>query len=140
MENYFGSRFLAMMSSPVLAKGNQENASQYLPQVLHQGGITYTSGGYGLDERSALVSTKRDYNLIVSNAVKGGEFTDGETIAILNKNKQEVLTVKDVGPLFYAKLPAGSYVVAETNGNVKEERTVFIAEKKQVGVHFIWLN
>ena len=128
------------MISPVLAQENPEGWSQDLPQVFQQGDITYTSGGFGLEERDALRDTARNYNLIVSNAVKGGNFTEGETIVITNKGNQKTLTINNAGPLFYAKLPLGTYIVKAVNGNEKAERTVSITGQKQERIHFIWSN
>lgn len=129
---------LAMMISPVLAQENLESWSQDLPQVLQQGAITYTSGGFGLEERDALKATVKDYNLIVSNAEKGGEFTAETTIVISNKVTRETLTVSNAGPLFYAKLPVGVYVITAANGDEKAVRTVSITRQMQARIHFIW--
>ena len=129
---------LVMMASPVLARENRDNSSQFLPKVIQQDGITYTTGGYGLDERSALESTVKKYDLIVSNADKKGEFTADTEFVITNKGKHETLTVKDAGPLFYAKLPAGTYAIKAVNGDKKVERTISITGKKQDRMHLIW--
>ena len=130
--------FLAMMISPVMAQENEESLEQYLPQVSQQGQITYTSGGIGLEERGALEATAKKYNLIISNADRKGEFTAETTIVVTKKGNQEMLIVNDVGPLLYAKLPAGAYVVKATNGDKKAERTVSITGQKQARIHFIW--
>ena len=129
---------LAMMASPVLARENQESSPQLLPQVMHQDGIVYTSGGYGLDERSALEATAKRYDLIISNADKKGEFTADTKIVITNKGNHQMLTVKDTGPLFYANLPTGTYVIKATNGDKKVERTISVMSKKQDRIHLIW--
>ena len=129
---------LAMMISPVLAQENEESLEQYLPEVLQQGQTTYTTGGIGLDERWALEATAKKYNLIISNADRKGEFTAETTIVISRKGNQEMLTVNDAGPLLYARLPAGAYVVRATNGDRKAERTVSITGIKQARIYFTW--
>ena len=93
-----------------------------------------------MEERDALKATVRNYNLVVSNAVRGGNFTEGETIVITNKGNQKTLTINNAGPLFYAKLPLGTYIVKAVNGNEKAERTVSITGQKQERIHFIWSN
>jgi hypothetical protein len=129
---------LAMMVSPVLARENRDSTPQFLPQVMHQEGISYTSGGYGLNERGALEATAKKYDLIISNADKKGEFTAGTKFVITNKGNHKTLTVKDTGPLFYAKLPAGTYVIKAVNDDRKVERTISIMSKKQDKIHLIW--
>lgn len=129
---------LAMMITPVLAQENQETWSQDRPEVMHQGAITYTSGGFGLEERDALKATAKDYNLLISNADREGQFSAGTTLVITNKGNREVLTVTDAGPLFYARVPAGTYVVKAANGSQKAERTVSVTGPKQARIYFIW--
>jgi hypothetical protein len=130
--------FLALMISPVMAQENQESFSQDLPQVLQQGEITYTTGGFGLEERDALKATVKNYNLIISNANKQSQYTAETTIVITGKGNQMALTVDDAGPLLYARLPAGTYVVKATNGDEKSVRTLSITGQKQARIHFIW--
>ena len=129
---------LAMIVSPVLARENSNNSSQFLPQVMEQGKITYTTGGYGLNERLALEATAKKYDLIISNADKKGEFTANTKIVITDKNNHQMLTVNDAGPLFYAKLPAGNYTIKAANSNEKVERKIAIVGKKQDRIHLIW--
>jgi hypothetical protein len=50
------------------------------------------------------------------------------------------LTINDAGPLFYAKLPAGTYTVRAINGNEMAERSVSITGQEQERIHFIWSN
>jgi hypothetical protein len=129
---------LAMMISPVLAQENQESWSEDLPQVMQQGGIAYTSGGISLEERDALKATAKNYNLIISNADRAGKLTADTTIVITGKGNQKTLTVDDAGPLMYAKLPPGTYVVKAANGDQKAVRTVSITGQKQARIYFIW--
>ena len=130
--------FLAMMISPALAQEYQESWSQDLPQVMQEGKITYTSGGFGLEERDALKATVKNYNLIMSNADKVGKLTAGTTIVITNKHNQETLRVDDAGPLFYAELPAGAYVIKAANGDQKAQRNISITGQKQARINLIW--
>ncbi len=104
---------------------------------MHQGAITYTSGGFGLEERDALKATAKNYNLIISNADRQGNFSADTTLVITNKGNRETLTVNDTGPLFYARVPAGTYVIKAANGGQKAERTVSVTGQKQERVHFI---
>ena len=129
---------LMMTMSPVLAQNNNDNPSQALQQILLQEDITYTTGGIGADETEALKATAKNYNLIIWNADKHREFTDNTTIIITNKATHKSLTVNNAGPLFYAKLLLGTYVIKATNGNEKTERIVSITGKKQVNVYFTW--
>jgi hypothetical protein len=137
-QGVLAAAFLALMISPVLAQENQESWSPDPPPILQQGAITYTTGGISLEERDAFKATANKYNLLISNADKVGKLTAETTIVITGKGNQEMLTVNDAGPLFYAKLPAGTYVVKAVNGDQKAVRTVSITGKKQARMYFIW--
>jgi hypothetical protein len=130
---------LAMLISPVFAQ-EQNISSQDLPDIIHQGTVAYTTGGFGLEDRDTMKAAAKNYNLILSNATRSGGFTTGGTIVILNKGSRETVTVNNVGPLFYAKLPAGIYVISAVSGNEKMERTVTISGNKQERVNLIWSN
>ena len=127
---------LSMMISPALAQENGETWSDALPEVMQQNGMTYTTGGFGLEERDALKASAKDYNLIISNAIQGGNFTEGETIIISGNNK--TLTINDAGPLVYARLPSGTYLIKGINGKETTERTLAITDHEQARIHFIW--
>ena len=90
----------------------------------------------GLEERDALKASAKDYNLIISNAIQGGNFTEGETIIISGNNK--TLTINDAGPLVYARLPSGTYLIKGINGKETTERTLAITDHEQARIHFIW--
>ena len=100
--------------------------------------VTRPAAGFGLEERDALKATAKNYNLIMSNADKVGKLTAGTTIVITNKYNQETLRVNDAGPLFYAELPAGAYVIKAANGDQKAERNVSITGQKQARIYLIW--
>ena len=127
---------LATMALPALAQEQADHLSQALPEVNHQDGIAYTTGGIGADETNALKATAQNYNLFISNSEKNGSFTDNTSITITGR--QATLTVNDAGPLFYAKLPPGEYVIKATNGDQNLQRNVTITGNKQAQIHLIW--
>ena len=81
------------------------------PMPVHRGQISYITGGIGEDEEDAMKAAAGDYNLLISNAEKDGEFTAGTNLVIRDAKGNEVLRARNTGPLFYAQLPPGRYVV-----------------------------
>lgn len=78
-------------------------------------GISYVTGGIGLDEREALLQARPDYNLRLSFAQKqSGEFVADVTVTILDSKGNSVFTASGTGPLFYANLAPGRYQVQVT--------------------------
>jgi len=107
-------------------------------QPMQEGNVTYISGGIGLDERKALLSSAKNYNLEITNANKAGQFAADTNLVITSKNGREMINIVGVGPLFYASLPIGEYIIQETNGDQHEVRNVKISARKPTDIHMIW--
>lgn len=113
-------------------------AQTTLPQPVHRGDLTYVTGGVGLTEQHVLEANAKDYNLAITNSNKAGDFTVGTDLIIKNTQGHEVLRVADSGPLFYAKLPPGDYMIQATNEGQHRARDVKIGAKRTTDVHLIW--
>lgn len=101
------------------------------------GDIQYITGGIGDEERTSIEAVKKDYNLHVTSAATSGAFVGNTQISILDSNNQPLLT-SETGPLFYAKLPDGTYTVEAThNQQTKSEKIKAIANKP-ISVVFSW--
>jgi hypothetical protein len=108
-------------------------------QPRTEGGITYISGGIGMDERDALKKVEGDYNLRLLFAAQGsGEFVADVKVTILDAQGKSILEAVSAGPRFFAKLAPGSYrIIAENNGT-PIRRTVRISPKRPVSQAFYW--
>ena len=91
-------------------------------QPQQQNGITYLSGGIGLDESKSIQQTQ-GYNLHMTFAVGAqNEYTADVDVLIQKAPGQTVLTLSEAGPLVYVKLPAGKYsVIASRNGQERRD-------------------
>jgi len=108
------------------------------PMPIHRGQITYITGGIGEDEEDAMKATAGEYNLLISNAERNGEFTAGTNLVIRNGKGFEVLRAQNTGPLFYAQLPPGRYVVDAHYNGFESVRNVTIGERNPADIHLIW--
>jgi len=106
-------------------------------QPVQSGSVTYVSGGVGSDERAALQAAKQDYNLHVMNSAANGELTTDDTLSI-SGNGQTLVNASNVGPLFYAKLPPGTYTVTATIADRQKQQKITIGGGKPANVHFTW--
>jgi hypothetical protein len=113
-------------------------ADEALPPVQQQGTISYVSGGIGQDESAALEAVQHNYNLRITSADKTGHFF-GDTHVVVSDMHQHALLDTTGGPLFYATMPNGRYVVEgfSDNGQISKQ-TVTIANGKPARVHFSW--
>jgi hypothetical protein len=123
--------FLSVLSLPAFA-------DPALPQPVHQGNVTYISGGVGAGEQHALEADAHNYDLAITNANKTGDFTLNTALDIRAKNGRDILQAADTGPLFYAKLPPGNYVIHATNEGQQRTREVKIAPNHTTDVHLVW--
>lgn len=101
------------------------------------GNIEFITGGIGDEERTSMEAVKNDYNLHVMSAGRDGAFTGSMTLTILDKENQQILQT-DIGPLFYAKLPDGTYTVEGTHNNQTKSEKISLAKGKPAHIHFGW--
>ncbi|MDE1902206.1 MAG: hypothetical protein KGI37_11315 [Alphaproteobacteria bacterium] len=113
-------------------------ADGWMPQPYHTNGITYISGGIGIDEENAIKAQAGNYNLKITDADKQGQFTGGTNLVIRSNGGQDVIKVDNAGPMFDAQLPPGRYTVKASNGAQQEIRHIKISEDKPVDMHLIW--
>lgn len=151
-----GSLASVFIASPALAEGNDTSMRTNTRQMGAQaetanigpngtvritpkkmGEVEFITGGIGDEERNAIEAVKNNYNLHVMSAGQDGAFTGTTRVTILNQNNKKVLET-DMGPLFYAQLPPGTYTVEGTYNNKTRSQKVDIARGADQPVHFSW--
>ncbi len=103
-----------------------------------QNGITYLSGGIGLDESRAIQQAK-GYNLHMTfSAGPANEYTPDVSLAIQNMQGQSVLALSDIGPIVYVQLPPGKYVVAATRAGQEKRNDIELKDGAVRDLVFHW--
>lgn len=94
-------------------------------QPKEQNGISYLEGGIGIDESRVLQQT-RGYNLqITLSSGPDNKYQSGAELRIESTNGQPVLTLQNIGPMLWAKVPAGHYqVIASLDGQQLRQQVV----------------
>jgi hypothetical protein len=133
---------IGIIGSCLLAAGTasaawMESSNDYL-HVQRFENISYVSGGVGLEERGRLKSTAADDNLALSFALKDGHYLGGAEVSIKDNKGNEVLEAASEGPLFFAKLPTGHYVVEATAMGKTITRAVNVSANGQRHIFFAW--
>ena len=120
-----------------LAVGAEESFAAF--EVQEQNGVSYISGGIGLDEREAMNAMANEYNLRISVATKGeGKYLSDAKVTVQDKQGNVVLEDMANGPWFWAKLPSGTYkVTAEIDGKA-QTRTVTIGNSGAARLDLYW--
>jgi len=113
-------------------------ASAVALQVQTKNGVSYVTGGVSDDERAALNNMARDFNLKVTLTIKTGEFLGDAAVHIRDTQGQAVLDVTTDGPLFYAKLPPGTYTVTIDRQGKELQKTAQVTSGRQTDLMFSW--
>jgi hypothetical protein len=110
-----------------------------LPEPKSVNGISYVSGGIGLDESTAMKAQATNYPLsMVFSAGKDNEYVADVKVVIKDKAGNDVLNVVSPGPIMLVEMPAGRYVIAaEIHGDTLE-RAVEVRVQGAKRVYFHW--
>jgi hypothetical protein len=109
-----------------------------MPQ--QQNGITYINGGVGEEEQGAMKAQRADYNLLLTFATQqSGAYRSGVQLDIMDAKGTNLLSVPNTGPMFFAKLPPGTYRISAAADGKTFKRTVKVGSApKELVLH--WEN
>lgn len=97
----------------------------------------HASGGIGDDDPLALIAG--DYNLQLVFAARGsGEYLADVEVLIADASGRTQLETLSPGPLFYVRLPPGSYRITVSYGGQRLHRQVGIGDHRRQSLHFYW--
>lgn len=110
-----------------------------LPEAQTQNGITYLSGGIGLDESEAMKAAARDYTLMITCSVQPtGKYLADVKVNITDKSGSLVLETVIDGPMLLVQLAPGQYRISAKNDGVTMNRTVNIGSEHPTRVNLSW--
>jgi len=129
-----------MRAALVLAACLGTQAALAAPTPQQQNGIGYVNGGVGQEEQSAMRAQRADYNLLLTFATRqSGAYRSDVQLDITDAKGTSLLSVANAGPMFYAKLPAGTYRISAAAEGKTFKRSVKIgAAPKEMTLH--WEN
>ncbi|KLU35314.1 hypothetical protein AB595_18955 [Massilia sp. WF1] len=109
-------------------------------QPKEQNGIAYINGGVGQDEQNAMRALRADYNLQLTFATRQtGAYRSDVQLDIADAKGNNVLSVPDTGPMFFAKLPPGTYrISAAAEGKTFKRSVKLGTAPKELILH--WEN
>ena len=110
------------------------------PTPKQQNGITYINGGVGQEEQTAMQALRADYNLQLTFATKqSGAYRSDVQLDIMDTKGNTLVSAANTGPMFFARLPAGTYRVSAAAEGKTFKRTVKIGNApKEMVLH--WEN
>lgn len=95
--------------------------------VITRNGVSFTSGGVGVDSQERLSARQKEFNLkLVFTLVEGNYVAD---VNVVVKNAAGKTLVEHVaeGPIFIARLPAGTYTLGLAYDGQQQARKVKVA-------------
>jgi hypothetical protein len=106
--------------------------------VKRANGVEYMSGGVGDESQDALTAVDDRFNLQIEMATLGGKYLGGGSVHIEDTEGRTVLDAVSDGPIFYAKLPAGTYRIRVTADGKPLNETVTVAENGRQQLTLTW--
>jgi hypothetical protein len=109
-------------------------------QPTEQNGVSYINGGVGHDEQEAMRALRADYNLQLTFATKQtGAYRSDVQLDIADTKGTSLLSVPNTGPMFFAKLPPGTYRISASAEGKTFKRSVRLGNgAKEMVLH--WEN
>lgn len=132
---------LLLLSSILLSPGigfSDDAVTEITPMT--EGNISYVGGGIGAGQAQAMKNLRKDYNLLLTFALKGsGEYLADVNVNIQDAMGKKILETVSPGPLFYAKLPQGKYkITAEYRGKSLTRSTDIKKNSLARDLYFYW--
>ena len=99
--------------------------------------IAYESSGIGDDDPLAAIAG--DYNLQLVFATQGsGEYLADVKVLIADGKGNTLLDAESPGPMFFVRLPAGSYRISADFHGVPLRKSVTISDRRRQNLYFHW--
>jgi len=105
---------------------------------ITRGGITYVSGGVGVDAEEQLLARQKNFNLKLLFTLVEGNYLADVNVALADAKGNKLLEHLADGPFFMAKLPEGQYTVSATYEGKTQTRRVNVGAGGLHTVHLRW--
>jgi hypothetical protein len=109
------------------------------PAIEQRNGVRFLSGGVSLEERDQMRSTASGFDLrLMFSGARSGELIAGVDTTIHDSRGREVLRLPAAGPIVYAELPSGTYIVIANHRGQIQRRTITVHEGRAADAHLTW--
>ncbi|WP_041656190.1 carboxypeptidase-like regulatory domain-containing protein [Azoarcus sp. KH32C] len=108
-----------------------------LPTQTYEG-ISFVTGGVGLEERDQINRIGRDYNLKLLFAERSGDYLGNVKVVVAKPAGKTVLEATADGPVLLARLPQGNYRVTVSADGKEQVRTAQVPAHGQASMIFRW--
>lgn len=116
----------------------QDDDGGGLPQELHQGEVTFVTGGVGLDESQALRQAGPHWPLSMRFTGSGSDYLADVHVHVTDAAGNAVLQADSRGPYMLVKLHPGRYTVKATYEGHDQTRSVTLKRGGHEKLDFSW--
>lgn len=109
-----------------------------MPQIQHQGNVSFVSGGVGLDESTALRQAESQWPLSLRFTGPGSDFLADVRVRVVDAHDSDVLSATSRGPYMLVKLRPGRYTVHAQYKDSEQSRSVTVPAKGSAKAAFYW--
>lgn len=102
------------------------------------GGVSFVTGGIGVEAQERLNSRADDFNLKLVFTLEEGNYIADVDVAVRDSSGRTVIEETADGPLFLAKLPAGQYKISATYDGKTRTRGVRVGEQGLRTAYLRW--
>ncbi len=103
-------------------------------------GVTYVSGGIGLESIDQLTAISKEFNLKLVFALNSGEYVSNVKVVIADAAGKPLLDTTTDGPWLLTKLPAGNYQIAATFAGTTLKRRATVGAARLGTVDMRWAS
>jgi hypothetical protein len=107
-------------------------------KVITQNGVSFVSGGIGVDSQERLNLREKDFNLKLVFTLVEGNYLADIGVTVKNAAGKTVIEHTADGPCFMAKLPAGTYSVSVVENGKSQTRKVAVRDGRLRTEYFRW--
>lgn len=100
-------------------------------------GISFASGGVGMDERMGMDELAKNYNIKMVFVEAPRDYVSGVKVKIEDPSGKTLLETTAMGPWFFAKLPQGDYRIEASFHNHREIKDLKVTSGFK-NVEFFW--
>lgn len=139
MKKYLKSIVYASVVSASIVASSM--AYGQLPAIQHYGGISYITGGFGIDESTAIKEAMPMHSLVLTFASSDegrAAYISSVQVVVRDVNDSNVLNVESNGPFLLANLPSGQYKVFATYKGITKSASVLVKDDQSTRVVFDW--
>ncbi len=109
-----------------------------LPQELHQGDLTFITGGVGLDESQALREAAPHWPLAMRFTGSGSDYLADVHVQVTDAHGTTILQADSRGPYMLVKLHPGRYTIQATYEGHAQTRTLTLKRGAHERLDFSW--